>query len=125
MAELCATSNAPALTVTATAVAVARGARLALNSSGTVAAAASTVRGDYVASQAAAASGTLGAFQVGAGGIVTMLNSSGGALAIGDTVYTAAAGEVTGASTSTVIMGKANTAAAASTLVEVIVSNPL
>jgi hypothetical protein len=124
MAELAASSNAVQLTVVATAVAVARGARLALNSSGTVAAAASTVRGDFVASQAAAASGTLSAFQIQAGGIIPCIAAE--AIAVGDTVYSAASGKVALSSSSTVLIGKANQAASADGVIfEVLVNNPL
>jgi hypothetical protein len=125
MADLSATSNAVALTVNATAATVARGIRLALNSSGTVAAAASTVRGDYVAAQAAAASATLSAFQIASGGIVPMVNS-GATIAVGDTVYSAASGKIGTTSTSTVIIGKAMQASSTDgELLEVLINNPL
>jgi len=124
MAELAAYTNAPQYTVIPSAVAVARGERLSLASTGLVASAASTVRGDYVAAQAAAASEPLAAFALQAGSIVPMIAAE--AIAIGDTIYSAASGKVALTSTSTVIVGKANTAASGDgILFEVILENPL
>ncbi len=124
MAELAAYTNAPLTTVIPSAVAVARGIRLSLASTGLVAAAASTVRGEYVSSQAAAASEPLAAFQPQSGGITPYV--ADGAIAVGDTVYSAASGKVGLTSTSTVIIGKANTAASGDgILFEVINTNPL
>lgn len=124
MAELAAYTGANLFTQNASAVAISRGIRVSLASTGLVAAAASTVRGDFVASQAVAASGTAAFFAIQPGGIVPMVAAE--AIAIGDTVYSAASGKVALTSTSTVIMGKANTAASGDgILFEVIVNNPL
>ena len=124
MAELAAYTNAPLTTAINSAVAIARGVRVALASTGLVAAAASTVRGDYVASQAVAASTPAAYFQPQAGGIVPML--ADGAIAVGDTIYSAASGKVGLTSTGAVIIGKANTAASGDNILfEVIVANPL
>lgn len=124
MAELAAYTGANLFTATATAVAIARGIRVALDSTSAVAAAASTVRGDYVASQAVAASGTAAFFPIQPGGIIPML--ADGAIVVGDTIYSAASGKVGKTSTSTVLMGKANTAASGDgVLFEVLVNNPL
>jgi len=124
MAELAAYTNAPLFTATASAVAQVRGIRVALASTGLVAAAASTVRGDLVASQAVAASGVAAYFSLQPGGVVPMV--ADGAIAVGDTVYSAASGKVGLTSTSTVIIGKANTAASGDgVLFEVLVNNPL
>ncbi len=130
MAELAALSGATLLTVIATGTAIARGARVTLDSTGAVSAAASTVRGDYVTATAIAASAVGAAVPLQSGCIVPMaLAVSGTAVSVGDTVYTAASGFVTGASTSTVIVGKANTACASSAsvnvLFEVLLENPL
>lgn len=124
MAELAASSGNSLFTATATAVAIARGARVALNSSGLVAAAGNTVRGEYVAAGAVAASGTAAFFQIQNGGIIPCI--ADGAIAVGDTVYSGASGKVSLTSTSAVIIGKANTAASGDgILFEVLVNNPL
>lgn len=124
MADLASYTNAPLFTVIPSAVAVARGIRVALASTGLVAAAASTVRGDFVSSQAAAASAPFAAFGLQPGGIVPMV--ADGAIVIGDTIYSAASGKVGLTSTGAVIVGKANTAASGDgILFEVIVNNPL
>lgn len=124
MAELAAYTGANLFTATATSTAIARGIRVSLASTGLVAAAASTVRGDYVASQAVAASGVAAFFPIQPGGIVPMVGD--GALAVGDTIYSAASGKVGATSTSTVIIGKANTACSGDgVLFEVLINNPL
>lgn len=124
MAELAAYTGANTFTATATAVAISRGIRVSLASTGLVAAAASTVRGDYVASQAVAASGVAAFFPIQPGGIVPMV--ADGALSVGDTIYSAASGKVGATSTGAVIMGKANTAASGDgVLFEVLINNPL
>lgn len=110
MAELAAYANSPLFTVIPTAVAVARGARVTLDSSGTVAASAIGVRGDYIASQAAAASQPFAAFSMQEAGIVPAIASE--AIAVGDLCYSAASGKVSKSSGGgAVIVGKANTAA--------------
>lgn len=124
MAELAAYTNAPLFTVIPTAVAVARGARLTLDSSGTVAASAIGVRGDFVSSQAAAASAPLAAFSLQTGSIVPMIASE--AIAVGGVVYSAATGKVsTTSGGGAVLLGKANTAASGDgVLFEVLLENP-
>lgn len=124
MAELAAYTNAPLFTVIPTAVAVARGIRVTLDSSGTVAASAIGVRGDFVAAVAAAASEPFAAFSLQNGSIVPMVASE--AIAVGDDVLSAAVGKV---STTTgggaVLLGKANTAASGDgILFEVLLQNP-
>jgi len=124
MAELAAYTNAPLATVIPSAVAVVRGARLALDTSGTVAASAIGVRGDFVASQAAAASAPLAAFGMEPGGIVPLLSSE--AVTVGAAVYSAAAGKASITSGGgAILLGKAVTAAAdANILFECLLQNP-
>ena len=110
MAELAAASGSQLFTVIATAVAISRGARVTLDSSGTVAASAIGVRGDYVAAGAIAASGTGAAYNLNLAGIIPALASE--AIVAGDLCYSAAAGKVSKTSGGgAVIVGKANTAA--------------
>ena len=110
MAELAAASASPLFTVNATAVAISRGARVTLDSSGTVAASAIGVRGDYVAAGAIAASGTGAAYSMQEAGIIPVIASE--AIAVGDLCYSAASGKVSKTSGGgAVIVGKANTAA--------------
>lgn len=125
MAELACYTNAPLTSIRLTASAVARGLRVSMASTGLCAVAASTVRGDYVMSQAGAASqNDVAAFQPQAGGITPYV--ADGAISIGDTIYSAASGKVGKTSTSTVIIGIANTAASGDgILFEVINANPL
>ncbi len=124
MAELAAYSASPLLSYQNSAVAIARGIRVSLASTGLVAAAASTVRGEGVASAALAASVTGAYFPLQNSAIVPMV--ADGAISIGDTIYSAASGKVGTTSTGAVIMGKANTAASGDgILFEVIVNNPL
>ena len=91
--------------VTVTAVAVSRGARLTLASTGTAAASAATVRGDYVALQDIPASGIGLVAPIESGGSVPLIPD--GAIAIGDAVYSAASGKVSTTSTNAVLIGKA------------------
>lgn len=110
MAELAAASGSQLFTVIATAVAISRGARVTLDSSGTVSASAISVRGDYVAAGAIAASGTSAAYDINNSGIIPVIASE--AIAVGDLCYSAASGKVSKTSGGgAVIMGKANTAA--------------
>lgn len=124
MAELAAYTNAPLFTVIPTAVAVARGIRVTLDSSGTVAASAIGVRGDFVASQDAAASEPFAAFALQNGQIIPMVANE--AIAVGDDVYSAASGKVsTTSGGGAVLLGKANTAASGDgILFEVLTANP-
>lgn len=124
MAELAAYTNAPAFTAIPTAVAIARGIRVTLDSSGTVAASAIGVRGDFVTANACAASEPVACFSLQTGSIVPMTASE--AIAIGDDVLSAATGLV---STTTgggaVLLGKAVTAASGTgILFEVLLENP-
>lgn len=124
MAELAAYTNAPLFTTIATNVAQARGIRVVLDSSGTTSVADATVRGDFVTSQAIAASGVGAAFSAQAGSIVPML--AGGVIAVADAVYSAAAGKVTTTSTNAVLVGTAVLAASGDgVLCEVLLQNPL
>jgi hypothetical protein len=92
-------------TVTATGVAIARGTRVTLNSSGLVAASAIGVRGDYITLQDIAASGTGLAAPIAAGGSITVLAGEA-SCDRGDAAYSMAAG-LTGVTTSSaVLMGK-------------------
>ena len=92
-------------TVTATGVAIARGTRVTLNSSGLVAASAIGVRGDYITLQAIPASGSGLAAVTAAGGSVPMLAGEA-SCDRGDAAYSMAAG-LTGVTTSSaVLMGK-------------------
>lgn len=124
MAELAAYTNAPLFTTTATAVAQARGVRVALNSSGLTAVADATVRGDFCTSQAIAASGVGAAFSLQAGQIIPALASE--AVAVGDSAYSAASGKFSKTSTNAVLIGKWVLAASGDgVLGEVLVENPL
>lgn len=119
--------NAPLVSQNNTAAAIARGIRVTLDSSQVVSAAASTVRGDFVAATALAASSTGAFVPLQMGSIVPMVTDGVSAFAVNDTVYSAASGKVGKVSTSTVILGKAMTAAASTdgVLFEVLLTNPL
>ncbi len=109
MAELAAATNAPLFTVKNSTVAIVRGVRMTFDSTGVVTAAASTVRGDYVAATAIAAStATLdqfgAAFSAGVAGIVPALAAE--ACAVGDPAYSDASGKWGKTSASHVLMGK-------------------
>ncbi len=124
MAELACLVGVDLLSVNLTAVAVVRGARLTLDSSGTCAASAIGVRGDYVAAGAGAASATIAAVPLQSSGIVPMLASE--LIALGGAVYSAASGKVsTTSGGGAVYLGKANTAASGDgVLFEVLLGNP-
>lgn len=124
MAELAAYTNAPTFTVIPTAVAIVRGARVTLDSSGTVAVSAIGVRGDYAVAVAAAASQPVSAFSLQTGSIIPMVASE--AIAIGDDVFSAAIGKVsTTSGGGAVLLGKANTAASGDNILfEVLLQNP-
>ncbi len=124
MAELAAATNAPLFTVKNSTVAISRGARITFDSTGVVVAAASTVRGDYVAATAIAAStSTLDQFgaaiSMQAGAIVPALAAE--AVAVGDPAYSDATGQWGKTSASHVLCGKWVTAAASSALGEVLI----
>jgi hypothetical protein len=105
MATVATTNIALQKTVTATGVAIARGTRVTLNSSGLVAASAIGVRGDYVTLQDIAASGTGLAAVIATGGSVPMLAGEA-SCDRGDAAYSMASG-LTGVTTSgAVLIGK-------------------
>ena len=98
------TNIATQKTVTATAVAIVRGARLLLNTNGLVSVAGLTICGDYVALQDIAASGTGLAAPIGGGGSVPMLASEN--CTVGAAAYSAASGKTSKTSTNAVLVGK-------------------
>jgi hypothetical protein len=104
MSTLATTNIATQRTVTATNVAISRGARLTLDSSGTVSVSAIGVRGDFIALQAIPASEKGLAAPIGAGGSVPVIASE--TTAVGDAAYSAASGKVSKTSTNAVLMGK-------------------
>lgn len=114
MAELAASTNAPLFTFKNSTVALVRGARLTFDSTGACVAAASTVRGDYVAATAVAAStATVDVFGAGfslqQGSIVPAVAAE--AVTVGAAVYSDVSGKWGATSASHVLMGKAVTAA--------------
>lgn len=116
-------AGATLLSVNLSAVAVVRGARLTLASTSLCAASAIGVRGDYVAVQAGAASETIAAVPLQLGCVVPMLASE--AIAVGDAVYSAAAGKVSKTSGGAILLGKAVQAASGDgILFEVLLGNP-
>src|SRR6478736_2704312 len=92
-------------TVTVTAVDVARGTRLTLNSSGVCAASAIGVRGDYIALQDISASGTGLAAPIAAGGSIAVIAGEA-SCDRGDAAYSMASGLTGVTTTSAVLMGK-------------------
>src|SRR5437867_3035279 len=92
-------------TVTATAVAIARGTRVTLNSSGLVAASAIGVRGDFIVLQDIPASGQGVAASINAGGSVPVIAGEA-SCDRGDAAYSMAAGLTGVTTTSAVLMGK-------------------
>lgn len=99
----------PNLTATATAVAIAAFLRVNLDAQGLISAAAIGVAGIGITKQAFAASGT---------GVVRLLNAPGTqiataseAIAVGDLVYSAAAGQVSKTAAGAVLLGTATSAA--------------
>jgi len=91
-------------TVKATNVAIGRGIRVTLDSSGTVSASAIGVRGDYITTQAIDASGYGTAAPLGLGGSIPVVASE--TTAVGDPAYSAASGQTGKTSTNAVYMGK-------------------
>lgn len=124
MAELAAYTNAPLFTGQATAASQARGLRVTLDSSSTLSASAIGVRGDFIASQAVAASEFAAYFGMQPGGIVPLIASE--AIAVGGAVYSAASGKAsTTSGGGAIYLGKANTAASGDgVLFECILQNP-
>jgi hypothetical protein len=105
MATVATTVISTQRTVTATAVAIARGTRVTLNSSGLVAASAIGVRGDFITLQAIDASGTGLAAPIGAGGSVPVIAGEA-SCDRGDAAYSMAAGLTGVTTTNAVPMGK-------------------
>ena len=91
-------------TVTATNVAIGRGIRVTLASTGLVAASAVGVQGDYITLQAIPASGVGLVAPIAAGGSLPVQASE--ATAVGDAAYSAANGQVSKTSTNAVLIGK-------------------
>lgn len=111
-----ATANIPLQkTVTATAVAVSRGTRLTMNANGLVSASAIGVRGEYIALQDIAASGSGVVAVTAAGGSVPVLAGETSCDA-GDAAYSMASGLTGITSTNAVLMGKWLTTTANGTL---------
>lgn len=92
-------------TVTATAVAISRGQRLLLNANGLVSVAGLGVRGEYIALQDIAASGTGVVCVTAAGGSVPVLAGEA-SCDRGDAAYSMASGVTGITSTNAVLMGK-------------------
>ena len=111
MSDLVTINEGPNIMVTASSgVTPARGTRLAMASDGTVALAGIGVLGEYVALYtfpAAAASETV-RFMNAQG--TQVLQSTAAAIAVGDSVYTAASGLCSNTSTNAVLIGIARTA---------------
>lgn len=124
MAELAAYTNAPLFSVKPTAVAVTRGLRYTYDTSGTVAASAIGVRGDFIASADAAASEWFSAFGMEPGGIVPLVASE--AVTLGAPVYSAAVGKASITSGGgAILLGKAvSTASGDGILFECLLQNP-
>jgi hypothetical protein len=114
MAELATNIGIVPMTVKATNVAITRGKRVTLDSSGTVAVSAIGVRGDYVTVNDIAASDYGNASPMQAGQKVSAYASE--AVAVGDAAYSAASGQFSKTSTNAVLVGKWAQAAAANTL---------
>lgn len=128
MAEMATYNIAKTTTARLTAAAVVRGLRLTRAATTDLASAAAIgVRGDCVALTAGAASGVIAVCPLQGPGSVPVVSDGTGAIAIGDTVYSAAAGKVSGTATNAVLIGKARTAAAATDgiLFVVELENPL
>jgi hypothetical protein len=101
-----ATNNIPLQrSVAVTAVAVARGTRLTINSDGLGAASAIGIQGDFIALENIPASGRGLCAPIGAGGSVTVIAGEAGCDR-GDVAYSMAAGLTGVTTTNAVIMGK-------------------
>ncbi len=121
MAELSTYLGVQPITVKLTAVAVVRGVRLQLDSSGTCAVTgANTIRGDYVSMQAGAASEYILATNMQSGLIMALAGPAltNNTTAIGETAYAVATtGEFTNSSASSAVaVGRWTTVTANSTL---------
>jgi len=91
MAELASYNHIQPVTVKLTAVAVTRGVRLTLDSSGTCAVSAIGVRGDYISITSGAASEYIQACPMSSGKVPCMASE---ALVVGDILYSAASGKI-------------------------------
>lgn len=124
MADLMTINEGPNITVTATSgVTPTRGQRLTMASDGTVGLAGIGVVGEYVASYtfpAAAATETV-RFMNSQG--TQVFQTTAAAVAVGDSIYTAASGNVSNTSSSATLLGIARTAiSSAGGLIVVVVS---
>lgn len=104
MADIATYTGVTPIAKTLTNAACARGLRVALDSSGTISAAAIGVRGDYVTMQDGVANQVIEVTPAGTPAKVPAVASE--AVAVGDTAYSAAAGKFSKTSTSAVLMGK-------------------
>lgn len=101
MAELAALTGATLFTGIATSVAQVRGVRVILDTTRTLSVADHTVRGDYVTTQAVAASGVGAYVSMQQGAIVPALSNT--ACAVGDIAYSADSGKFSNSSASSAI----------------------
>jgi hypothetical protein len=114
MAELATDIGLVPMTVLTTNVAVTRGKRVTIDSSGNASVSAIGVRGDYVTSNDIAASDYGNATPMQAGAKVSAYASE--TVAVGDAAYSAASGQFSKTSTNAVLVGKWVQAAAVNTL---------
>lgn len=125
MSDLMTINEGPNITVTATGgVTPARGTRLTMASDGTVGLAGIGEYGEYVAAYtfpAAAATETVRFFNAQG---TQVLQSTAAAIAVGDSVYTAASGVVSNTSTSALLIGIARTAVGSGGGLLVVAVNP-
>lgn len=125
MADLMTINEGPNITVTATSgVTPARGNRLTMASDGTVGLAGIGVYGEYVASYtfaAAAATETVRFFNAQG---TQVLQTTAAAVAVGDSIYTAASGVVSNTSTNALLIGIARTAIGSGGGLIVVAVNP-
>ncbi len=92
--------------------ALTRGLRVILNAAGTLDVAAATVRGDYVTGQDIEAGKPGVVYPVDIGKVAAQI--AGSAVAVGDPIYAAAAGQFSGTSTNAAYMGRCVLASAGS-----------
>lgn len=104
MAEMASYLAIEPVTIKLTAVAVARGVRVAFDTSGTCAVAPANTRGEFVTATAGAASEFIMAFPIACGGKVPALASE--ATTVGALAYCAAGGKFSVTSASSVPVGK-------------------
>src|SRR5260370_40948076 len=104
MAEMTANIGVVPRTITAGAVAIARGLRTVLNVSGTHDLAGATVRGDFIAAQDLAIGEVGAGYTTSGGGKVPAVSNV--AAAVGDLAYSAANGRFTNVSSGAAYLGK-------------------